>query len=94
MRRSIRRTKSPHNAKYDYRVLAHHGLEVTPIGFDTMIGEWLTDPSSKHLGLKDLAYLGIEMTNIEDPRGKTKNQKTFAGVPVRCGSLLAPPMPT
>lgn len=76
--------KIAHNAKYDYRVLAHHGLEVTPIGFDTMIGEWLIDPSSKHLGLKDLAFhrLGMEMTNIQTLIGKGKNQKTFAEVPI------------
>jgi DNA polymerase-1 len=76
--------KIAHNAKYDYRVLAHHGLTVTPIGFDTMIGEWLTDPSSKHLGLKDLTFhrLGMEMTNIQSLIGKGKNQKTFAEVPI------------
>jgi len=55
--------KIAHHAKYDYAVLVNHGLKVQPIGFDTLIAEWLTDPASKHLGLKDLAFhrLGVQM---------------------------------
>ena len=58
--------KIAHNAKYDYTILDRYNLRVFPITFDTMIGEWLTDPATKHKGLKDLAFhrLGIEMTNI------------------------------
>jgi len=37
--------KVAHNAKYDYIVLVRHGLAVTPITFDTMIAEFLVDPS-------------------------------------------------
>ncbi len=72
--------KVGHNAKFDYAVLQQAGLTVTPIGFDTMIGEWLTDPASKHLGLKDLARhrLGVEMTPIEALIGKGRNQITLA----------------
>jgi DNA polymerase-1 len=49
-----------------------------------MIAEWLTDPSSKHLGLKDLAFhrLGVEMTEITELIGKGKEQRTFAEVPI------------
>ncbi|MCB8946181.1 MAG: DNA polymerase I [Ardenticatenaceae bacterium] len=76
--------KIAHNAKYDYTILHKYGLIVTPLGFDTMIAEWLTDPSSKHKGLKDLARhrLGIEMTEITDLIGKGKKQITFAEVPI------------
>jgi len=76
--------KIAHNAKFDYTVLDQHGLRVTPIGFDTMIGEWLTDPATKHKGLKDLARhrLGIEMTEITSLIGKGRSQKTFAEVPI------------
>jgi DNA polymerase-1 len=76
--------KIAHNAKYDYAILERYGLTVTPLGFDTMIAEWLCDPASKHLGLKDLAFhrLGIEMTPITDLIGKGKDQKSFAEVPV------------
>jgi DNA polymerase-1 len=76
--------KIAHNAKYDYAILERYGLTVTPLGFDTMIAEWLCDPASKHLGLKDLAFhrLGVEMTPITDLIGKGKDQKSFAEVPV------------
>ena len=76
--------KIAHNAKYDYTVLDQHGLRVSPISFDTMIGEWLTNPATKHKGLKDLARqrLGIEMTEISELIGKGRSQKTFAEVPI------------
>ena len=76
--------KIAHNAKYDYAVLEKYGIEVAPLGFDTMIGEWLTDPSSKHLGLKNLSFhrLGMEMTEITSLIGKGKTQTTFAEVDI------------
>jgi DNA polymerase I len=76
--------KIAHNAKYDYTILDQYGLRVTPIGFDTMIAEWLTDPGSKHKGLKDLARhrLGIEMTDIDVLIGSGKKQRSFAEVAI------------
>lgn len=76
--------KVAHNAKYDYTVLARYGIEVTPITFDTMIAEWLTDPATKYKGLKELAFhrLGVQMTEIKALIGKGKGQKTFAEVPI------------
>ena len=76
--------KIAHNAKYDYAILERYRLAVSPLGFDTMIAEWLTDPGSKHLGLKDLAFhrLGVEMTPISELIGKGRNQRTFAEVPI------------
>lgn len=76
--------KVAHNAKYDYTILDRYDLRVQPITFDTMIAEWLTDPSTKHKGLKDLAFhrLGVDMTPIETLIGKGRNQKTFDQVPI------------
>ncbi|WP_420627455.1 DNA polymerase I [Candidatus Leptofilum sp.] len=76
--------KVAHNAKYDYTILDRYGLRTAPISFDTMIAEWLTDPATKHKGLKDLSRhrLGAEMTEIELLIGKGKSQKTFAEVPI------------
>ncbi|MEZ4517758.1 MAG: hypothetical protein R3C44_13350 [Chloroflexota bacterium] len=76
--------KVAHNAKFDYMILLRPGLEVSPIEFDTMIAEWLTDPGTKHKGLKDLVRhrLGIEMTEINSLIGKGKSEKTFAEVPI------------
>jgi DNA polymerase-1 len=76
--------KIAHNAKYDYMILARYGLEVEPITMDTMIAEWLTDPSSKFMALKGLAghRLGVQMTEITDLIGTGRNQKTMAELPV------------
>jgi DNA polymerase-1 len=77
-------SKVAHNAKFDTMILERHGLKVSPVTFDTMIAEWLTDPATKHKGLKDLTRhrLGIEMTEIESLIGKGKTQVTFAEVPI------------
>jgi DNA polymerase-1 len=76
--------KVAHNAKYDYIVLARHGLVITPITFDTMIAEFIVDPSSHNLGLKNLAFarLGDEMTHIEELIGKGKKQISMAEVAI------------
>ncbi|MBK9051208.1 MAG: DNA polymerase I [Chloroflexi bacterium] len=76
--------KIAHNAKYDYTILDRAGVRATPITFDTMIGEWLIDPDTKHKGLKDLARhrLGVEMTPIEKLIGTGKAQRNFAEVPI------------
>lgn len=76
--------KVGHNLKYDYLVLARHGLEPTPLAFDTMIAEWLCDPASRNLGLKNLAWvrLGLEMTEITELIGKGRNQRTMDKLPV------------
>ncbi|MEM8862854.1 MAG: DNA polymerase, partial [Chloroflexota bacterium] len=76
--------KVAHNAKFDYRILDRVGLTVSPITFDTMIGEWLTDPNSKFKGLKGLSQhrLRIEMTEITDLIGKGRKQIGFGEVPI------------
>jgi DNA polymerase-1 len=76
--------KVGHNLKYDLIVLVRHGLPVTPLGFDTMIAEWLCNPASRSLGLKSLAWarLGMKMTEIEALIGKGKEQRTMAQVPI------------
>lgn len=76
--------KVAHNAKYDYIIFARHGLVVTPLTFDTMLAEFIVDPSSRHLGLKNLAIvrLGEEMIHIEELIGKGKNQLSMADVSI------------
>ena len=76
--------KVAHNAKYDYIILARHGLIVSPITFDTMIAEFVVDPSSRNLGLKNLAFarLGDEMTHIEELIGKGRKQISMAEVAI------------
>lgn len=76
--------KAGHNLKYDYLVLKRAGLAITPLSFDTMIAEWLINPASRNLGLKNLAWvrLGYEMTHIEELIGKGRGQKTMDQAPI------------
>ncbi len=76
--------KVAHNAKYDYSIMSRYGLDVTPIVFDTMIGEWLTNPGTKFKGLKDLSLhrLGISMTEYSEVAGKGKNKIPFSQAPI------------
>src|SRR5215207_8742761 len=83
--------KIAHNAKYDYIVLARHGLRVAPLTFDTMLAEFITDPSSRSMGLKNLAFvkLGEEMTHIEELIGKGKKQITMDDVAIESAAPYA-----
>jgi DNA polymerase-1 len=75
--------KAGHNIKYDLTVLARAGIQISPPDFDTMIAEWLCNPASRSLGLKDLGFvrLGVEMTPIEALIGKGAKQITMDRVP-------------
>jgi DNA polymerase-1 len=76
--------KIGHNLKYDFIMLARYGLRMVPFGFDTMVAEWVIDPDSRNLGLKNLALarLGEDMTRIEELIGKGKNQISMAEVAI------------
>jgi DNA polymerase-1 len=83
--------KIAHNAKYDFIVLSRYGIRVAPLTFDTMIAEFVVDPSSRSLGLKNLAFsrLGEEMTNIEELIGRGKKQISMAEVPIEAAAAYA-----
>jgi DNA polymerase-1 len=83
--------KVAHNAKYDYIVLAKYGLYVSPLTFDTMLAEFIVDPGSHNLGLKNLAFvkLGDEMTHIEELIGKGKKQISMADVAIESAAPYA-----
>ncbi len=74
--------KQGHNLKYDLKVLRRADLPLEGLSFDTMIAEWLINPASPNLGLKNLAWarLGMTMTNIHDLIGKGKAQTTMDAV--------------
>lgn len=76
--------KYAHNATYDLVFMQRYGVDVRPIMMDTMLAEWLSDPISKFLGLKNFArqYLGITMTDIEELIGSGKSQITMAQVAI------------
>ncbi len=83
--------KIAHNAKYDYIMLAKNGLYVSPLTFDTMLAEFIVDPGSRNLGLKNLAFvkLGEEMTHIEELIGKGKKQISMADVAIESAAPYA-----
>jgi DNA polymerase-1 len=76
--------KIGHHIKYDFIMLARYGIRVSPLGFDTMLAEWVLDPNSRSLGLKAMsaARLGREMTHIEDLIGSGKKQISMAEVSI------------
>jgi DNA polymerase-1 len=79
-----RKPKVGHNLKYDYILLARHGLRAAPLGFDTMLAEWLCNPASRNLGLKNLAWtrLGAMMTEINELIGSGRNQRSMDEVSI------------
>ena len=76
--------KVGHNLKYDYIVLARHGLRMNPLSFDSMIAEWVINPASRNLGLKNMAEIRLDlvMTHIDELIGKGKDQISMAQVPI------------
>jgi DNA polymerase-1 len=76
--------KYGHNLKYDLTVLRRAGARLEGLACDTMVAEWLTNPASKNLGLKNLAWARLrqQMTPITDLIGTGKGQLTMAQVPV------------
>lgn len=76
--------KIGHNLKYDCLVLKNHGLEVSPLSFDTMIAAWVIEPDSRRLGLKKMAEaeLNISMTEIEELIGSGSKQLTMDRVAI------------
>lgn len=76
--------KVGHNIKYDYQILKRHGLNLGPIGFDTMVASFLLNPLARAQSLDDLAFkeLAVTMIPISELIGTGKNQMSFADVPV------------
>jgi DNA polymerase-1 len=76
--------KIGHNLKYDYILLTRNGLSPSPLTFDSMVAEWLTNPASHNLGLKNLAWVRLDfrMPEITSLIGTGKKQITMAQVPI------------
>jgi DNA polymerase-1 len=78
-------SKYAHNASYDVAVLSYAtGIKLRGLAMDTMLAEWVVDPSTRALGLKAMAFnrLGVEMTPISDLIGTGKSQITMDRVPI------------
>jgi DNA polymerase I len=83
--------KIGHNLKYDFVMLARNGLRPAPLTFDTMVAEWLTNPTSHNLGLKNLAWVRLDfrMTEITSLIGTGKKQISMAEVPIEKAASYA-----
>jgi DNA polymerase-1 len=83
--------KVGHNLKYDFVMFARNDLYPTPLIFDTMIAEWLTNPTSHNLGLKNLAWVRLDfrMTEITELIGTGKKQITMDQVPIEKAASYA-----
>lgn len=71
--------KLGHNIKEEKLVILRYGIDLMGIAFDSMIGQYLLNPSQNDYGLKILAkeYLDIDIDSKEVLLGKGKNKKTF-----------------
>lgn len=71
------------NAKYDWKILARHGIRMTPVE-DTMLMSYALNAGAHHHGMDDLAdrYLNHICIPIKDLIGSGKSQITFDRVPI------------
>jgi len=65
--------KSGQNLKYDILVLKKYGIDLSPVGFDTMLASYVLNPEEKH-NLDDLSarYLGYQTTTFDELVGTGK----------------------
>lgn len=75
-------TKIAHNIKFDINVLSQYDIDVNGLFFDTMIADYLVEPTRSMHNLKFLSsyYLQLEMTEITELIGKGKDQISMADV--------------
>ncbi len=72
------------NIKYDYIVLARHGIRMQGLGFDTMIASHLLNPSHRGHSLDNIAMELLDHKTIryEEVTGRGKAQIGFNEVPI------------
>lgn len=78
-----RQKKVGHNLKYDFSVLAEHGIMADGIGADTMVADYVIDPEGRH-NLETVAgkHLGYQTVTYEQVCGKGKDQVPFDLIPI------------
>ena len=83
--------KVGHNIKFDSKVLARNGIQVSPID-DTMLMSYVLNAGMHRHGLDDLSarHLGHEPQSIKELIGTGRTTRTFAEVPIeRAGPYAA-----
>ncbi len=78
-----RQKKVGHNLKYDFSVLAEHGIFADGIGADTMVADYVIDPEGRH-NLETVAakHLNYQTLTYEQVCGKGKDQVPFDLIPI------------
>ena len=78
------------NIKYDYIILAKHGIQVSPLD-DTMLLSYALDAGRHHHGMDELAKLHLDHDCIpfKEICGTGKNKITFDQVPVAAATDYA-----
>jgi DNA polymerase I len=73
------RAKVGQHVKYDMNVMAHYGIELCGIAYDTMLESYVLDSVATRHDLDSLAlrYLGHSTIRFEDVAGKGAKQLTF-----------------
>ena len=76
--------KCAHNAKYDLLVLLRHGLRVQGLACDTMVADYLLNPSGfqHNLDAVSLEHLALKKIPTTQLLGSGKNQRTMDQVPI------------
>lgn len=71
--------KLGHNIKEEILVSLRYGIHINGVTFDSMIGQYLLNPSQNEYSLKSLAneYLNITVIDKEELLGTGKNKKAF-----------------
>jgi DNA polymerase-1 len=72
------------NIKYDWIVLARHGVNLDGVVFDTMVASYLLNPSKRAHNLDQIAldFLGHKTISYEAVAGKGKNALSFNQVTI------------
>jgi len=76
--------KGGQNIKYDWMVLARHGVELAGVVFDTMLASYLINPSKRAHSLDQIAldFLDHKTITYAEVTGKGKNALRFDQVPL------------
>ncbi|MCG6908893.1 MAG: DNA polymerase I [Deltaproteobacteria bacterium] len=72
------------NIKYDWIVLARHGIDLQGVVFDTMLASYLINPSKRAHNLDQIAldFLDHKTITYEDVAGKGKKSVSFSEIPI------------
>jgi DNA polymerase I len=85
------KAKIGHHLKYDWHVLANHGIALEGIRYDTMLESYVLDSTATRHDMDSVAlkYLDHQTIKYEDVAGKGAKQISFDQVPVATAAPYA-----